>query len=226
MTVTWVAYQRLEAGTVSRDVQVAGVDLDAVVVEQCRGAPGHQPRGAKHLPCLLLSGGAGVDLGTEFVICREAVEANRSGECRLAVLAGDLVVYLAKATQTATLAHPAEHAADDEQLPRLEVQGLTLEGPLPLGVGHELDELGGPLGFVLVKTKPELGRLLFGQIIEMTLAGLDHVAAGWDVATHHIAGVAIGHVDVGIAFACGHSPSLQSSERVASSLLLVAADQA
>ena len=103
-----------------------------------RRGPGHALGLFEDDLSLLLLGGGAVDLRTALFVGDQAVEPERRGEGRLAVLPGDLLVRAAE-TARAIGAHPAEQRCHEELLPRLEYERLAQ--PATLAVAAEPAEV-------------------------------------------------------------------------------------
>jgi hypothetical protein len=116
-------------------MDVRSVDLDAELSAEISAALRHQFRWPEHLPSLLFSRRAAVDLGAVLLVCGEHVETDASAQCAFAILAGHDDIGLAEPALAVILADESEDVDENKALPRLKDDQLAVAGPFPLGVG-------------------------------------------------------------------------------------------
>src|SRR5690606_33772261 len=141
------------------------------------------PGRPKDLVRLLLSRGAGIDLGARLAIRREQIDTASGKTNALTVLTRHLLVALAESTLPRLLVHPPKQVALDEALPSLKYQPLFLRRPFALRVGHELHELHRAVGeFRSILVLP-VGSL---EIAEKALTGKPNVTPCRDLPCYDI----------------------------------------
>jgi hypothetical protein len=121
-----------------------------------------------------------VDLRPRLVVENKELQADAGRRRRLAVLPRNLLVSDPESPGPVGVL-PAEDAADNETLPRLQMQ--IRPGPFALGVFQALDEPDRRLGFVGVEPDPAPAARL--DVADVTLGRLAHVPASDDLARSH-----------------------------------------
>ena len=132
--ITRFTDQWFELGIFGRDVQVAGVDLNAIIFDKVFISPRHFKGGTKHLPRLILRGGAAVNLGPIFPILGQHHQADRCGHRGLGVLFANEKQSPGEPSVPGFTADPSEYHGPVETLPVLKVDGLFPLGPFALDV--------------------------------------------------------------------------------------------
>ncbi len=170
--------------TVVRDVEFAPrTARELQPPRQCRRLADHLHRVGKENAGLFTLGGRRINLGAGFTGSGHPEQTNPTRDRRFAVAFALFDVSAAKPA-AAVGAFPAEQAADDEGLARLQPERLAFE--LAFGkLQHLLEEPEGVVCSLEIEPDP-VGAL---EVVEVSATGIAHVRPGNDLAGNNRASI-------------------------------------